>query len=287
MMHTGAARAATVLRRAIDEATATLVGAGVASPRGDAEELAAHVLGTARGRLALVDALSDDFPDRYAELVSARAQRAPLQHIIGTTAFGEVTLEVGPGVFVPRPETEVLLEWAMHQRLGRSPVIVDLCTGSGALAVALARHLPAARVVAVDNSADALQYTRRNSAGTAVEVREGDVTDPTLFADLDGTVDLAVANPPYLPDTAHVEPEVAEHDPPAALFGGPDGMAVIKPIVALATRWLKPGGLLAVEHDETASEATKALLQAAFDDIVDHTDLARRPRFVTARRKTR
>jgi release factor glutamine methyltransferase len=289
MMHTGPARQgvrpATVLRRAIAEATTALADAGVASPRGDAEELAAYAVGTTRGRLALVDALNDDFAERYGELIAARARRVPLQHLIGTAAFGAVTLEVGPGVFVPRPETEALLEWVMGQRLGPRPVIVDLCTGSGALAVALAGHLPAARVIAVDNSTAALRYARRNSAATAVDVREGDVTDPTLFADLDGDVDLIVANPPYLPDAADVEPEVADHDPPAALFGGPDGMAVITPIVSLAARWLKHGGLIAVELDDTAFDATKALLQADFDEILGHIDFAGRPRFVTARRK--
>jgi release factor glutamine methyltransferase len=282
----GAVRPATLLRRAIDEATATLAAAGVASPRGDAELLAAHVLGTTRGRFALIDTLGDDFPDRYAELVAARARRIPLQHLTGTAAFGPVTLHVGPGVFVPRPETEALLAWAIRQRLGSQPVVVDLCTGSGALAVALALHLPAARVVAVDNSTDALQYARRNSAGTTVDVRRGDVRDPTLFADLDGKVDLVVANPPYLPDSADVEAEVAEHDPPAALFGGPDGMAVIEPTVALAARWLKPAGRLAIEHDDSTSAAVKALLEAGFDEITGHADLAGRPRFVTARRKT-
>ena len=283
---TGAVRPGTAVRRAIDEATATLAGAGVTSPRGDAEELAAYVLGTTRGRLALIDALAGDFAERYGELIAARANRLPLQHLIGTAAFGAVTLAVGPGVFIPRPETEVLLDWAVRRQLDTHPVIVDLCTGSGALAVALARHRPAARVIAVDNSAEALQYARRNTAGTSIDVRCGDVNDPTLFADLDGNVDLIVANPPYLPAGAGLEPEVAEHDPPAALFGGPDGMAVIEPIVALATRWLKPGGLLAVEHDDTTSEATKALLQVGFAEIAGHRDLVGRPRFVTARRKT-
>jgi release factor glutamine methyltransferase len=234
----------------------------------------------------LVDELGEDFADRYAELVAARARRIPLQHLIGTAAFGPVTLHVGPGVFVPRPETEALLEWARGQPLPRQPVVVDLCTGSGALAVALALHLPHARVTAVDSSSDALQYARRNTAGTTVDVRDGDVTDPTLFADLDETVDLVVANPPYLPDGADLQPEVAEHDPPAALFGGRDGMALIAPIVALAHRWLKSGSQLAIEHDDATSDAVKALLQPGFDQIVGHTDLAGRPRFVTGRRKT-
>ncbi|MCW2652662.1 MAG: release factor glutamine methyltransferase [Mycobacterium sp.] len=285
MMHS-AVQPATVLRRAIDEATATLADAGVASPCNDAEALAAHVAGITRGRLPLIDALGDDFPGRYAELVAARARRIPLQHLIGTDAFGQVTLHVGPGVFVPRPETEALLEWAMRRQLRAQAVIVDLCTGCGALAVALADHMPRARVIAVDNSVDALRYARRNTAGTTVDVRDGDVTDPTLFADLDGQVDLVVANPPYLPDGTDLEPEVAEHDPPAALFGGPDGMALISHIVALAERWLKPGGLLAIEHDDTTADATKALLRAGFGEITGHSDLAGRARFVTATRKT-
>ncbi|HUO38695.1 MAG TPA: peptide chain release factor N(5)-glutamine methyltransferase [Mycobacterium sp.] len=285
MTRAGEARPATRVRRAIDEATATLAGAAVASPRSDAEELAAHVLGTTRGGLALVDAVSDGFVRRYAELVDARARRIPLQHLIGTTAFGEVILHVGPGVFIPRPETEALLEWAMRQQLAPAPVIVDLCTGSGALAVALARHQPRARIVAVDNSPDALRCARQNSAGTCVEVREADVADPTLFADLHGKVDLVVANPPYLPLGVRVEPEVAQHDPPGALFGGADGLALIRPIVALATRMLKLGGLLAIEHDDTASAAVQALLTGAFDDIAGRTDLVGRPRFVTGRRK--
>lgn len=284
-MRAAAVRPATVLRRAIDEATATLTDAGVTSPRRDAEELAAHVTGTTRGRLPLIDELGGDFSERYAELVAARARRIPLQHLIGTVAFGPVTLNVGPGVFVPRPETEALLDWATRRRLPPQPVVVDLCTGSGALAVALARHLPAARVVAVDNSSDALRYARRNSAHGTVDVRDGDVTDATLFADLDGCVDLVVANPPYLPAGAQLEPEVAQHDPPAALFGGVDGMTFIEAIVVLATRWLKPGGQVAIEHDDTTSEATKALLRDGFEEIVGHSDLVGRPRFVTATRK--
>ena len=195
-------------------------------------------------------------------------------------------LSVGPGVFIPRPETESLLDWAMKQTLPRQPYVVDLCTGSAALAVAMARHWPDARVVAVDNSTAALDYARRNAVGTRVELVEGDVTDPALLPDLDAHVDLVVANPPYLPDDAQVEPEVAEHDPRPALFGGPDGMGVIAPIVRLAGRLLRPGGVIAVEHDETTSAATVELFSAAgvFDEITPHKDLVGRPRFVTARR---
>ncbi|MBV8965004.1 MAG: peptide chain release factor N(5)-glutamine methyltransferase, partial [Mycobacteriaceae bacterium] len=256
----------------------------------DAEELAAHAAGTSRGCLALLDSVDDDFITRYAELIDARAKRIPLQHLTGTAAFGPLSLDVGPGVFIPRPETEALFEWALAQNLPAESVIVDLCTGSGALAAALAYHEPAARVIGVDISADALAYAQRNTAGigAAVELRCGDVRDPLLFADLDGRVDLVVANPPYLPDSAELEPEVAQHDPPQALFGGPDGTSFIPAISLLAGRWLKPGGLIAIEHDDAASAAAITLVRrtGVFDALTAHADFAGRPRFVTARRRT-
>jgi release factor glutamine methyltransferase len=273
------------LREAIEHAAAKLAAAGVPSPRADAEVLAAHAAGTSRWRLLMLDAVDDELLGRFSELVAARARRIPLQHLIGTAAFGPITVNVGPGVFVPRPETESLLEWAMHQSLPAEPLIVDVCTGSGALAVALANHRPDARVVAVDSSEAALEYAWRNARGTAVDVRHGDVTDADLFPDLDGQVHLLVANPPYLPEGAQLEPEVADHDPRQALFGGQDGMDIIAAIVRLARRWLRPAGLVAVEHDDTASPATTQLFSAAgvFDDVTPHNDLAGRPRFVTAR----
>ena len=275
----------TGLRQVIDAAEAALADAGVGSPRADAELLAAHAAGTDRGRLAFTDT-GPDFQERYDGLVAQRAKRIPLQHLIGTAAFGPVTVHVGPGVFVPRPETETMLEWALAQRLSDHPVIIDLCTGSAALALALSRQWPDARVIAVDDSEDALRYARRNTAGTRVELIQADVTAAGLLAELDGRVDLIVANPPYIPDGAELEPEVAEHDPPHALFGGPDGMAVINSIVELAARLLRDGGRCAVEHDDTTSAATvQAFTRSGqFADVTARSDLAGRPRFVTARR---
>ncbi|MDA3659444.1 peptide chain release factor N(5)-glutamine methyltransferase [Mycobacterium xenopi] len=276
----------TQLRQAIACAAAVLAEAGIGSARYDAEELAAHLAGVERGRLPLLDPPDEQFFDQYRDLVSARSRRVPLQHLTGTVAFGPVTLQVGPGVFIPRPETEAMLEWACTQQLGAGPVIVDLCTGSGALAVALARHWPHARVIAVDDSETAVDYARRNAAGTAAEVVLADVTAPGLFRDLDGKVDLLVANPPYIPDCASLETEVAQYDPPHAVFGGPDGMAVIAAVVGHAGRLLRPGGLLAVEHDDAASAQTVEIVcnTRCFDDIVARRDFAGRPRFVTARR---
>jgi release factor glutamine methyltransferase len=296
----------TTLRQVIAAAEVALAEAGVPSPRTDAELLAAHAAGTERGRLALIEA-DPEFRKRYDGLVAQRTKRVPLQHLTGSAAFGPVTVSVGPGVFVPRPETESLLEWAVAQPLSprerslpleisaesravmnvrRSdrPVIVDLCTGSGALALALSRRWPGARIIAVDDSTDALDYARRNLADTAVEIVRADVTRPGLLPALDGSVDLLVANPPYIPDGAELEPEVAEYDPPHALFGGPDGMTVVNAIVDLAIRWLRPAGRCAVEHDDTTSAATvEAFARAGqFEDVTARCDLAGRPRFVTA-----
>jgi release factor glutamine methyltransferase len=278
----------TVLRRAIDSAAALLAEAGIDSARFDAEQLAAHLAGTERGRLTLIESIDDEFFRRYRDVVAARSRRVPLQHLIGTAAFGPVVLHVGPGVFIPRPETEAMLAWATAQRLEAQPVIVDLCTGSGALAVALAQHRPAARVIGIDDSDRALEYARRNTEGTAIELVRADVTMPDLVPELDGRVDLVVANPPYVPDNVVLEPEVAQHDPSHAVFGGPDGMAVIDAVVRLAGRWLRAGGLFAVEHDDTTSSRTVELVESTgvFDDVKGRQDLAGRPRFVTARRRS-
>ena len=277
----------TRLRSAIDSATTLLADAGIDSSRYDAEELAAHVAGTERGRLSLLGPPDDLFFDHYNAAVAARSRRVPLQHLTGTAAFGPLTLSVGPGVFVPRPETEAILEWAVAQTLPVKPVVVDVCTGSGALALALARHWPDARVIGLDDSDAALDYARRNAAGTRVEFLRADVTDSVLLTELDGQVDLVVSNPPYVPDGAELEPEVVEHDPPHAVFGGPDGMAVIPAVARLAGRLLRPGGLFAVEHDDTTSSMTAETISSTglFDDIVARTDLTGRPRFVTARTK--
>ena len=278
----------TRLRRAIDEAAGTLAQAGIDSAHVDAELLAAHTAGVDRGLLRFHEP-DEPFYVHYRDLVEARSRRVPLQHLTESAAFGPLLLHVGPGVFIPRPETEAVLEWALRQPLSPTPVIVDLCTGSGALAVALAAARPAAHVVAVEDSAAALRYARRNSVGHDVELVEADVTTPGLMSGYDGAVDLVVSNPPYIPDGAILDPEVADHDPAHALFGGPDGMRVIGPIVALAARLLRSGGVVAVEHDDDTAASTVALFEesGAFTDVASQRDLAGRPRFVTAMRKGR
>jgi release factor glutamine methyltransferase len=284
----------TQLRRAIDSAAAQLAEAGIDSARYDAEELAAHLVGTERGRLTVLGPPGDEFFGRYRDIVAARSRRVPLQHLTGTAAFGPIALHVGPGVFIPRPETEAMLEWATSQQLPARSVIVDLCTGSGALALALAQHRAnrglEARVIGIDDSEVALEFARRNAEGTTVELVHADVTElasrPDLLPELDRQVDLVVANPPYVPDDITLEPEVAQHDPPHAVFGGAEGMAVIAAVVRLAGRWLRPGGLFAVEHDDTTSSQTVELVESTglFENIDPRHDLAGRPRFVTARK---
>jgi release factor glutamine methyltransferase len=283
------------LRLAILEAERILTDAGVASPRVDAELLAAHVLGVERGRLPMVPLVDPPVVDAIGQLVAQRAKRVPLQHLTGWAAMGPVTVGVGPGVFVPRPETELLLEWGLAALDGRTdPVVLDLCTGSGALALAVAAARKDAVVHAVELDGVALAWARQNAELAAqagdppIRLYAGDVTDPDLLSDLDGTVDLVLCNPPYVPDGTAVPPEVSDHDPAAAVFGGKDGLTVIRHVVAAAARLLKPGGAVAVEHDDTHGNVVPALFSArrVLTDVHDHLDLTSRPRFATALRAT-
>ena len=281
------------LRTAVVAATRRLTEAGVSSPGVDAEILAAHVLGVGRTTLWLHPLVDTDVVERIDALISRRAERIPLQHLLGTAALGAVRVQVGPGVFIPRPETEALLEWSVKAIADvPRPVVVDLCTGSGAIALALALARPDAQVYGVERSPAALAWAKRNAewhseqGGTAITLRGGDINDPRLLADLDGTVDLVTANPPYVPDGTAVEPEVSDHDPAEAVFAGPDGLSVIRPLINVAAGLLKPGGVLAIEHDDTHGETVPDLLarRRVLADVADHLDLAGRPRFVTARR---
>lgn len=283
----------TPLRLAILEAARILEAAGVDSPRTDAELLAAHVLGVERSRLPLVPLVDPSVVDALGQVVNRRAAREPLQHITGTAWIGDIALAVGPGVFVPRPETDLLLEWGLKVT-GPAPLVVDLCTGSGALALGFANARPDAVVHAVELDSVALSWARRNAdsranAGdTPIRLHSGDVTDPKLLADMESTVDLVLCNPPYVPAGTAVPPEVADHDPAQAVFAGTDGLDVIKHVVSCAARLLKPGGLVGIEHDDTQGESVPALLASrrVLSEVEDHADLAGRPRFATARRVT-
>jgi release factor glutamine methyltransferase len=277
----------------LGDAARRLAEAGVESPRVDAELLLAHVLDVPRGRLLTLDEAGGDDAARFAELVGQRADRVPLQHLTGRAAFRHLELAVGPGVFVPRPETEQLTGWALERLADLDgPIVVDLGSGSGAIALSIAQEHPGARVTAVERDPGAIAWTRHNAmarvaAGdTAVGVVAGDMTDPALLSELDGRVAVVVSNPPYVPDDAVLPREVADHDPPLALWGGRDGLDVVRGMLTVAARLLHPGGWLGIEHADQQGTALPAVVRAhgAFTDVEDHPDLAGRPRFTTARR---
>jgi release factor glutamine methyltransferase len=279
---------------ALADAAKLLAQAGVASPRHDAESLAAHVLGVSRSRLLTVDA--DVFAasrERFDEAVARRAAREPLQHVVGTAPFRYLELAVGPGVLIPRPETELLIDavlaW-LHEEGVTAPRVADLGTGSGAIALAMAAECPGAQVWAVERDADALQWAARNiaSTGFAVQLVAGDMAG--ALAELDGSLDVVVSNPPYLPLELldQLEPEVRDYDPEAALFAGVDALAAVRVVEASARRLLRPGGFVVVEHgDDQGAEApiasnAPACFAAGWSHVTDHLDLAGRPRYLTA-----
>lgn len=273
----------------VAQATQRLAAAGVPSPRNDAEELAAFVHGVKRGTLHTVKDI--DFDARYWEVIARREAREPLQHITGRAFFRYLELQVGPGVFVPRPETESVVGWAIDAVRAMDvvePLIVDLCTGSGAIALALAQEVPRSRVHAVELSEDALAWTRKNMEGSRVDLRQGNALD--AFQDLDGQVDLVISNPPYIPLTEweYVAPEARDHDPELALFSGEDGLDLIRGLERTAHRLLRPGGVVVVEHADTQGGQVPWIFteERGWADAADHPDLNNRPRFATARRAT-
>jgi release factor glutamine methyltransferase len=284
------ADAPTPLRRLLDDAAARLAGAGVESPLADARLLLAHVLGIGLPQLPLVDDVAPSQVREYDALVARRAAREPLQHLTGAAWFRHVQLAVGPGVFVPRPETELLAGWAVEQAIEASsgvaePVVVDLGTGSGAIALAVADEVPHARVHAVELDAAAHAWAARNLAGTGVDLRQGDLG--SAFDELAGGVDVVVSNPPYIPHEAweSVGAEVRDHDPQLALYATGDGLDVIRVVERRAALLLRPGGVVGVEHADAQGESAPAVFTRSgrWEQVRDHPDLTGRARFVTAR----
>lgn len=265
---------------------ARLSEAGVDSPDSDVTLLLCHVLGTSPGNLVLVEDLTPEDVAEMDRLLDRRSTRVPLQHLTGRAWFRFVDLEVGPGVFVPRPETELLAGWAVEACAEiEAPVVVDLCTGSGAIAKAVAHEVPAARVHAVELDPDAHRWAERNLAGTGVDLRQGDMA--TAFDDLDGQVDVVVCNPPYIPLEAweSVALEARDHDPHLALFSGQDGLDAMRVLERRAAALLRPGGVVGAEHADVQGESAPGVFVASgrWSDVRDHRDLAGRARFVTAR----
>lgn len=283
----------------VRSAVRTLGAAGVDSARVEAQLICAHVLGIDRTRLMLADDLDAATVSEVERIVAARARdRTPLQYLLGRAVSGRLELAVGPGVFIPRPETELLIESALAALPapapghGPRPVVVDLCAGSGTLALEIAHARPDARVHAVELHEAALEWLRHNAAeraaagDTPIEIHHADATDAGALAHLRGRAEAVVSNPPYIPVTDGLPADVVAHEPATALFGGRDGLVVVTPLLDLAAALLGPGGHLAVEHDDTTGAAVAAIVsaQGSFGSVEQHTDLAGRPRFVTATR---
>ncbi|HEY3436661.1 MAG TPA: peptide chain release factor N(5)-glutamine methyltransferase [Actinotalea sp.] len=282
------------LETALREGAAVLAAAGVGPARAEMEILAAHLLGLPRGELRVHALLGRPAPAGLSELVARRASREPLQHLTGRAPFREIELEVGPGVFVPRPETEQVAQVAIsaaRTALAEAGhvLVVDLCTGSGAIALAVAHEVPGSQVVGVELDAGAVAWARRNAdrladVGAAVRMVRGDAR--TALRELDGSVDVVASNPPYIPpDAVPVDPEVRDHDPAVALYGlGPDGLAVPTGVIGAAARLLRPGGTFVMEHAEVQAGAVRALVEAdgRFTEVRTAPDLTGRDRMVVA-----
>ncbi|MDR2620671.1 MAG: peptide chain release factor N(5)-glutamine methyltransferase [Propionibacteriaceae bacterium] len=280
---------------ALTQGITRLSQAGLPSPEADARTLLAHALDVAPVSLAFITDVPDAAATLFDQLLQLRAAGHPVQHLTGIAYFRGVTLQVGPGVFIPRPETEglvqVALDWIAAQTWDRPVVCGDLGTGSGAIPKALVSELAAAdtpaQVYAVELSEAAYSYAAANLAGSGVTLQHGDFA--TAFPDQNATFDVVLSNPPYIPTGSRgsLPLDVAGRDPDLALFAGVDGLDALAVVANTATRLLRPGGLLLLEHDETQAETLPELLRAtgAFGDIENHPDLTGRPRYVSARRQ--
>jgi release factor glutamine methyltransferase len=276
---------------AIELGSEEFKNAGIDSFEADSQILLAFILEISRGEL-LVKAMIGESLDAeqeklFLELVSKRASRIPLQHLTGVAYFRQLELAVGPGVFIPRFETEVVTQLAIDALLAvptEAPIAVDLATGSGAIALSLATEVPHASVYAVELSEDALVYTRANFekyAPTAT-LRQGDLVD--AFPELDGVVDVLVSNPPYIPeDMVPIYPEVHLHDPSLALYGGADGLDIVRQVEVVAKRLLRKGGALVIEHaDSQGSTIRELILNLGWSLVATHKDLSGRDRATSA-----
>jgi release factor glutamine methyltransferase len=282
-----------------EQAISVLSRAGIRNADVDAELLIGHVLGLSRGQVqakAVTDAALA--PEQYLAVIEAverRAAREPLQHITGRAPFRALELAVGPGVFVPRPETESVAQLAIDALLAvptPSPRGIDFGTGSGAIAIAMATEVPHAEIIAVENSPQAFVWARKNArelAGSNLRLIFADLAEVPAELDgepLDGTLDVVVSNPPYIPLGAIPrDPEVRLHDPEAALYGGGDGLDVVRAISTRAAALLRPGGTLILEHGELQGSAVRELLAGdGWRAAATHRDLLGRDRTTTALR---
>ncbi len=277
------------------EGTAYLVERNISSARLDAEVLLAQAAGIRRSDLLprLRDAAPVGVEGPYRALLSRRGERIPLQHITGIQEFWSLEFEVDSRVLIPRPETELIVEEALARNGSPAPLIADLGTGSGNIAVALARELPAARILATDVSEDALEVARRNAARHGVEDRIrfliGSLADPLEAVTAPGSVDLLVSNPPYVSEEelAALEPEVRDHEPRVALTPGPDPLALYPGLLAAGARFLRPGGAMLLELPAGRSESAASLVRrvAELELLSVRSDYSGIPRILITRRR--
>jgi release factor glutamine methyltransferase len=303
------------IRDVLVDAQRRLSNAGIDSAAAESAELLAHALGRPRSRLFMSDSIQEEDRISFERLLAKRLNRIPLQHITGTAAFRMIELDVGPGVFIPRPESELVAEAAIRfLRECEGPIAVDLCAGSGSIAVSLALEVPGTRVVAIELSPDAYlwleQNIRRFEPKVPIEMHLADATDFTaaVFSKLVGICDVVTCNPPYIPeDMIPRDAEVRNHEPRISLYGGTDGLDVIRGIAKTAAMLLKPGGLLVVEHAdvqgpdagdlsvvnvlrhaqldaELASYISGVPGELLFTGVSDRQDFNQRPRFSLATR---
>jgi release factor glutamine methyltransferase len=285
------------IKATISNATSLLAEAKVSSPQVDAEILLAYVVCVERTQLITIDQISDEQFSDFNTLVVRRANRVPLQHLTGVAYFRHLELAVGPGVFVPRPETELLVEAAIKylKTIDQPRIAVDLCAGSGAIALSLALEVPGTTVHAVELSDDAFKWLTHNvvdhaakleAADSRVIVHHGNAGDRSILIELANQVDALVSNPPYIPsEMIPRDPEARDHDPPIALFSGVDGLDVARDVVVVAADLLKPGGFTGIEHADVQGESLPALFNAMpniWTEVTDNLDYNKLPRFTTA-----
>jgi release factor glutamine methyltransferase len=262
----------------------------------DAELLLAHTLGISRMDLhntlvveKVLESLEDttEIVEQFAAHCARRLGGEPVQYITGVAYFYDLTLHVGRGVLIPRPETESLIENILVHlnALNRSASVIDLGAGSGALSIAIASQVPNAHVIAVENDNEALVWLRKNIEASTVDVRI--VTEDVSTALVGVRADLVVANPPYIPDDQDLPFEVINFEPHSALFGGKDGMDVPRAFIVAASRLLKDEGIFVMEHGEKQANSVAEALSEDFSDIRMHTDLTNRPRWTSAQRRPR
>lgn len=281
-----------LLAEALAKASALFASAGIETPEIDAQLLAAHVLGSSRGSiqsdLIVGRELTEPQLQEFEALTAKRAERLPLQHLTGKGYFRNLELKVGSGVFIPRPETESVAELAIQalRAVPGEPIAVDLCTGSGAIAIALATEVPNSKVFAWELNPDSESFLRENieAYGNSVNLTMGDIAEDAAFTHLVGKVSVVISNPPYIPNGAIPRDiEVREHDPALALYGGEDGMDVMRVVSRRALELLTPGGFLVVEHaDNQARVVADLLLEDGWKQVRSHRDLSGRDRAVSA-----